>query len=790
MTRVFGSPFPALPASPSPTRALAALAIAAMPFAAFAPAAHADEAAEAEQRSTIVVTGHREHDSNPNANPEAPYKVEKSSNGKFTEPLRDTPKTITAIPKEVIEDIGATSFREVVRSTPGVTLGTGEGGNAFGDRIFIRGFEARNDVYIDGLRDPGVTSREIFAVEQIEIVKGPSGSFGGRGTTGGLVSLQSKRPDFVDNFLVAEGGVGTENFWRGTVDANYRLSDSVAVRVNGLYHTADTPGRDHVETERWGGTVALTAHLTDTLSVGADYYTMRLEGIPDFGHPFDVTTSKPYKVDRDNFYGVIGRDFLENGADVASLRIQFEPTSYLSFNSITRYGKTYNHYLVAAPGAVCRVQRTGTVGGNPLSGTCPPNGTSVPTPPNQGLIPVAESQYTLNAGSQRRWAGNEYWANSTSATAEFETGGIGHTLVLGGDYAYEKTTTRTLNIAAFAEDSAGNPIAVPTAFVRNLLNPNAVLGYTILVGPNYSVAPITTKVRSLGAYFIDTIKFSPQWTLTLGGRYDTYDLDFVNLAATPPRLMTSTDFMNWQVSLLYKPVEAMSLYVSYATSSNPSGEQVDGSGTTYGGAASATINLEPERNKAWEAGAKYEMFGGKLLASAAVFQIIKDNARENIGNGVFNTVGRLRSRGAEASITGTLADRVELFGGYTFLDATITKSQTAANVGRRFANVPKHTAQLLANLLVNKRIKVGGQIFAQSRITGEGTTALGKTPYIPGYVRFDAVAEFHPTDRLELRLNVLNLTDKRYYDAIYRSGSPFSYIAPGRSATLTAKMTF
>lgn len=780
MTRVSGSLFPVAAPAVSPSRSLVALALAAMPFAALAPAAHADEAPDTEQRSTIIVTGHREPASNPNANAEAPYKVEKSSNGKFTEPLRDTPRTITAVPKEVIEDIGATSFREVVRSTPGVTLGTGEGGNAFGDRIFIRGFEARNDIYIDGLRDPGVTSREIFAVEQIEIVKGPSGSFGGRGTTGGLVSLQSKRPDFLDNFLVAEGGVGTENFWRGTVDANYRLSDSVAVRVNGLYHTADTPGRDHVETERYGGTVALTAHLTDTLSVSADYYYMRLDGIPDFGHPFDVTTSKPYKVDRDNFYGVIGRDFLENGADVASVRIEFEPTSFLSFNSITRYGKTYNHYLVAAPGSVCRFLRTGTVGGNPLSGTCP----------TVGGTPATESEYTLNAGSQRRWAGNAYWANSTSATAEFETGGISHTLVIGGDYAYEKVTTRTLAIAAFAEDGAGNPLPVPTAFVRNLLNPNPVLGYTIPVGPDRSIAPIVTKVRSFGAYFIDTIKVSPQWSLTLGGRYDTYDLDFVNPSSATPRLMTSTDFMNWQASLLYKPVEAMSLYISYATSSNPSGEQVDGNGTTYGGAALATINLEPERNKAWEAGAKYEMFGGKLLASAAVFQITKDNARENIGNNVFQTVGRLRSRGAEASVSGTLADRIELFGGYTFLDAKITKSQTAANVGRRFANVPKHTAQLLANLLVNERIKIGGQVFAQSRIYGEGTTTLGKTPYIPGYVRFDAVAEFHPTDRLELRLNVLNLADKRYYDAIYRSGSPFSYIAPGRSATLTAKMTF
>ncbi len=386
---------------------LAALAIAALPFIALSSPAHADSAPDAE--GNIIVNGRRVVDANPNANPEAPYKVERSANDKFTEPLRDTPKSITVIPKEVIQDIGATSFREVVRSTPGVTLGTGEGGNAFGDRIFIRGFEARNDVYIDGLRDPGVTSREIFAVEQIEVVKGPSGSFGGRGTTGGLVSLQSKRPKLGSDFVIGEGGIGTENFYRATLDANYALGDRFAVRVNGLYHNADTPGRDHVEAERYGGTIAAQFEATDTLSFGADYYYFRLDGIPDFGVPFDSTTGEPYKLNRNNFYGVIGRDFIRNGADVATARIDFEPIDALHFRSTTRYGKTYNHYVVAAPGAVCRTARILT---SPTTGSC-----------NAAGAAVSEDEYTVSVGGQNRWADNAYWANITDVTARFDTGG-------------------------------------------------------------------------------------------------------------------------------------------------------------------------------------------------------------------------------------------------------------------------------------------------------------------------------------------------------------------------------
>ena len=179
------------PQSLRPTPAKTALLAGALGAVFLPAAAQAGEAAAA--GPDIVVRGERAADANPNADPEAPYKVDRSADGRFTEEVRDTPKSITVIPKEVIEDVGATTFRELARTTPGVTLGTGEGGNAFGDRIFIRGFEARNDIYLDGQRDPGVSSREIFAVEQVEIVKGPSSAYLGRGTTGGSVGLQSKR---------------------------------------------------------------------------------------------------------------------------------------------------------------------------------------------------------------------------------------------------------------------------------------------------------------------------------------------------------------------------------------------------------------------------------------------------------------------------------------------------------------------------------------------------------------------------------------------------------------------
>jgi len=751
-----------LPAAATIRLCLLGSALAASVLPAASRAAEDGAEADSSGRPDIIVFGPHAVDANPNANPDAPYKVERSQDGKFTEPLRDTPKTVVAIPKEVIEDIGATSFREVVRSTPGVTLGTGEGGNAFGDRIFIRGFEARNDVYIDGLRDPGVTSREVFAVEQIEVVKGPSGSFGGRGTTGGLVSLQSKRPQTGNDFLVAEGGIGTENYYRATLDANYALADSFAVRINGLYHNADTPGRDHVDSERWGIAAAALWQPADNLSLTADYYGYRLDGMSDYGHPFDVTTQRPYKVDGDNFYGAVGRDFLDNGSDIGTVTLRYEPGEQIALRSSVRYGRTWNHYVVSVP----RAPRAATAD-------------------DTGFTP---GQLVVDTGTPQRHGDNRTFAMLTDATLRFATGGIGHTLVAGVELSREKVTNRRYAFPVTVEDAAGNIVSTPGGFTRDLFDPDPVLGYRIPAILDPDAVPIVVRVESMSVYAIDTLKFSPRWQATLGLRFDTF-----NVRASGESRGTAFDrsqaiqFLNGQASLLYKPAEAISLYASFSTSSNPSGEQLDSIGADYGGFADGLEDLKPERNKAYELGLKWEPVPA-LLVSAAVFQIDKANARQQVAPGVFEMVGKLRSRGAEAGISGKITPRLSVFGGFTYLDATVREAVNPADEGSAFPNVPRYNASLLATYALTPWLSLGGQAYYQSKL--HGGTFASTTATAPGYWRFDAVARLRPTAATEVRLNVLNLADKRYYDAIYRSGAPFAYVAPGRSATVTFAASF
>jgi len=731
---------------------------------AFLPAvAHADEPPAAGPE--IVVNGERAADANPNADAAAPYKVDKSADGRFTEALRDTPKSITVIPKEVIEDQGATSFRELARTTPGVTLGTGEGGNAFGDRIFIRGFEARGDVYIDGQRDPGVSSREIFAVEQVEIVKGPSAAYFGRGTTGGAVGLESKKAQTGNDFVVGELTGGTSDMLRGTVDANYDVGGGAALRVNGLYHTGDTPGRDFVDNERWGASAALGWKLSPTVSLDADYYYFRSDGMSDYGHPFDVTTHQPYKVDPDNFYGAVGRDFNRNAADIGTVALEWVPSSVAKLRSQTRYGEVSNRYVVSVP----RAPRVVTGSAADLSA---------------GFVP---GELVVDTGSPQRNATTKYLGNITTLNLDFATGAVTHAVVLGGEVSSEKVTNLRYAFPAFVEDASGNQVGTPSGFTRGLFDPDPVLGYKSPATVDRTVAPGVTKVDSRSLFALDTLKIGEKWQLLVGARYDTFDIHATGVSrGTPYDVKSDVDFLNYQASLLYKPAEALSLYASFATSANPSGEQLDSTSPEYGGVIGAE-NLKPEHNKAYELGAKWEAAGGHLLLTAAAFRIDKTDARENQGGGVYVDVGKLRSQGFELGVSGNLTSRLALFGGYTFLDAKIVASADPAKIGSRFANVPKHSFALLANYAVTEKLMLGAQAQYRSRIFGGTLDANGNS--LPGYWKFDLVGRYHVSEHVELRANLTNLTDKRYYDAIYRSGTPFSYVAPGRQATVSVAVT-
>src|SRR6202046_5528185 len=259
-------------------------------------------------------------DRNPYADAAAPYKVDHlQASGKFPEPLLNTPQTVTVLSKEVLADENATSLKQAVLNTAGVTLGTGEGGNAFGDRFFVRGFDTRNDVFIDGVRDAGVSVRENFFTEQIEILRGPASSFAGRGTTGGAINIVTKEATTDKSFYNMDTTFGTDSTKRIVPEVNQVVTPTFAVRAGGMFQEAGVAGRNYVTDDRSGGFLATKWTPTDTIKITTDYIHTDLHGIPDFGVPyyrpgagtassnqlFTTTAGVPYPsvgVDRDNFY--------------------------------------------------------------------------------------------------------------------------------------------------------------------------------------------------------------------------------------------------------------------------------------------------------------------------------------------------------------------------------------------------------------------------------------------------------------------------------------------------------
>src|ERR1700761_1336551 len=200
------------------------------------------------------------------ADPAAPYKGDRvQASGKFPEPLLNTPKTVTVLTKDIIEDKNATTLKQAILSTAGVTLGSGEGGNAFGDRFFIRGFDARNDVFIDGMRDSGVSVRENFFTEQVEILRGPASSFAGRGTAGGAINIVTKQATTEKSFYNEDTTFGTDRTKRITFDVNQVVSPTFAVRAGGAVQDAGVAGRNYIKDDRGGGFAALTWTPTDAI---------------------------------------------------------------------------------------------------------------------------------------------------------------------------------------------------------------------------------------------------------------------------------------------------------------------------------------------------------------------------------------------------------------------------------------------------------------------------------------------------------------------------------------------
>ncbi|WP_454629407.1 TonB-dependent receptor [Bradyrhizobium cenepequi] len=742
-------------------------------------------------------------DRDPYADPAAPYKVDRvQASGKFPEPILNTPKTITVLSKQVLEDKNATTLRQAVLSTAGVTLGTGEGGNAFGDRFFIRGFDARNDIFIDGVRDAGVSVRENFFTEQVEILRGPGSSFAGRGTTGGAINIVTKQATTAGNFYNMDTTFGTDRTKRVTLDVNQVISPTLAVRAGGLFQDAGVAGRDYVSDDRGGGFVAAKWTPIDAVKVTAGYIHTDLHGLPDFGVPYfrPSTASKAggpfpdFGVNRNNWYGFTDRDFSQVKQDIGTINAEVQVTPDLLISNKTRASHSLLNYIGTLPEA--------PVLANPLTAS------------------------TLSANPQSRYQTTDMLANQTEATYKFDTGGWRHTALAGVEVSQERSSID--RYTGLSSEAVGVPFS-GTGSVSgvSVFNPQ----YTFLpFGPTPGLSGLPTKIGidTTSGYLLDTVNYNDLVILNGGIRYDDYKINtsgFGTVNGVPNVFGTqSAEFglPNFNLGIVLKPLPIASVYAAYATSSNPVGAEFDGTSTAYGG-LSPVLNgngnqiFGPEKNTAIEVGTKWELFDRHLLVTAALFQTEKDNARESVnitpatatascpypagasGNVACISAGAAyRIRGIDLGVGGKITDKWSVFGGLVLMQSEVTKSLIppantilyATNVGLPLANVAHQSFSLLTKYQLTDMWEIGGQAVYRSKIYGGTFLAANQGTQLPSYWRFDAFAEAKLNENWKVKLFVNNIFNKLYYDALYQSAAPFVLEAPGRAAYLVVSARF
>ncbi|MDN4982814.1 TonB-dependent receptor [Bradyrhizobium arachidis] len=740
-------------------------------------------------------------DRNPYADPAAPYKVDHvQASGKFPEKLVDTPRSVTVLSKEVLEDKGATSLKQAILSTAGVTLGSGEGGNAFGDRFFIRGFDARNDIFIDGVRDAGVSVRENFFTEQVEILRGPASSFSGRGTAGGAINIVTKQATTEKSFYDMDTTFGTDQTKRVTLDVNQVISPTLAVRAGGLFQDADVAGRDRIKDNRDGAFVATTWKPTDAIKITTNYVHTELTGIPDFGVPYyrpstASTAGGPFPdfgVNRNNFYGFVNRDFYRTGQDIGTINAEIQITPDLSLTNKIRESHSTQNYI-------------GTLPESPV------------------ITSNSPALWTLSANPQSRYQATDVFANQTEATYKFDDyTGFKHTLLAGIEYNNERSSIDSYT-------GLGSEITTGTT---SFTGTGSLPGVSVF-WPQYTDIPFgipsgltgrptKIKIDTVSGYVVDSANYRDVLILNGGFRYDDYSIKTSAYTAAGAFGQQSAEFLvpDFNLGLTLKPLPNGSVYVAYATSANPVGSEFDGTSTAYGGinpnlAGGNNQIFGPEKNKAIELGTKWELFDRHLLLTAALFQTTKENAREaqNVGSAAAAaalgctyapvapattvscvTAGAAyRVRGIDLGVGGKITDKWSVFGGLVLMQSEVTKSLAppanstlfASNVGLPLANIAHQSFSMLTKYQFNDTWELGGQAVYRSKIYGGTLLAANQGTSIPSYWRFDAFAEAKINKNWRLKVYVNNIFDKRYYDALYQSAAPFVLEAPGRAAYLT-----
>ena len=642
--------------------------------------------------------------------------------------LVDVPQSITVVTDKLAADQAMTSLADTFRYMPGIGTAQGEGNR---DTPVLRGNSSTADFFVDGVRDDVQYIRDIYNLERAEALKGPNALVFGRGGVGGVLNRVTRQADGQAR-RAATLQFGAGNRRRGTMDFGTGVGDSAGFRLNAMLEDSGS-FRDGVSLKRHGINPTFGTGLGENTRLHLSYERFDDERVADRGVP--SLGGRPLDTDPSTFFGDPARSPVRATVDALDVRLEHAFAGGATLRNHLRLADYDKFYQNVFPGPVNAAART-----------------------------VSITAY--NQATQRR---NMF--NQTDLVWDVGTGAVRHTLLAGTEFGRQVTDNLRLTGYFGAPGSTTTTVHVP------LSNPRT--GAPLEFRPSASDADNHGVAEVASAYLQDQVALGERWQAIVGLRYDDFQVELRN--NRNGQVLRSRDgLLSPRAGLVFKPVDAVSLYASYSMSYLPrAGEQL-------ASLTASTAALDPESFRNRELGAKWDI-RPDLAATLAVYRLDRGNVVVPDPSDATRSLlvdGQV-SKGAELGLAGRITDAWQLMGGYAWQDGEITATQSAAApAGNRLAQLPRHSASLWNRYDFSPRFGIGLGIVHRGAIYANVDNAVS----LPGFTRFDGALYWTLNPSLQLQLNVENLADTRYFSSAHNNNN----ITPGapRSAWVSLNLRY
>jgi len=670
-------------------------------------------------------------------------RVRDSEIGKGRQALRDIPQTVTVMTERLMNDRNLDDFREVLKTTAGVTFQAGETGE---EDVRLRGFSLgqAGDIYVDGLRDAPLIERDTFNQDRVEVLKGSASMLFGKGSTGGVVNQVNKQPGLLEQSEV-NLTLGSGNERRLTVDINAVTGEDAALRLNAMTHQADNWGatvdkKGIAPTFRWG------IGQRDEFSVGLVH--LETDGRPLYNHPWFIdrgviTPTLPAQ----NYYG-LASDHLHTESTYGTFSHLHRVDADNQIKTQLRHGHYERDLWASAIGFVT---------------------------PITSLTDITAST-ALKRTPKGRLGASDMTQVQSDYSGKWKAAGYNHQLIAGLD-AYRENALRNQSFAG-AASGLNTTVGTPNDGAWR--------------ADSRGMAPMNRfTAMGLGLYAQDTVEIATHLKWAAGLRFDHFTGDYRDAADN--QFAMQENLWSPRTGLLYQPDDLSSYYLSGGTSYNTSGDtyQFALGSFAVGSTNAKTANTPPEKSRNLELGGKWDIFDRKATLGLALFRTEKYNERNTDPDAAAAQMllsGQRHASGMELNLAGRITPAWEVFYNHTWIpsariDQSNITSGNAQQLGDRPALTPKHSASVWSSYRLNSQWRVAGGLNHRSEQSPEGN----RNVVAPAFTTVDAMAEYSFSDLTALKLNISNLTNKLYADTLYRG-----FYGPGapRKVQLSLKTSF